>query len=69
MMKTKATTYVRKLRVGDAFVESNKAWVVTQDPKVINGSDVVIWLSELKPGTRRYSRRFVYSVDARVKLS
>lgn len=68
-MKTKASTYVRKLSVGDAFVEDNVVWLVTRNPEVTNGSEVVIWLSEVKPGTRRYSRRFVYDIDARIRLS
>ncbi len=69
MMKTKATTYVRKLRVGDTVYEDGEYWEVTRNPVVENGSHVVVYLRPYPHYEGVRSRAYRYSIDARTKLS
>lgn len=66
-MKTKQTTYVRKLRSGDLIEDEGKLWAVTKNPIVREGKEVEIGLAPITL-KRRYTRTFVYEIDARVKL-
>lgn len=67
MMKTKATTYVRKLAVSDIFEEGSEMWVVSGTPEVKGGNEVHIKLARVT-AKRRYTKTFVYDIDARVRL-
>lgn len=70
------TTYVRRLREGDKFIEYNdhrgrravedgnpteyEIFTVRKDPEVIDGDTVKVFLETYKTG-------FLYEIDARVK--
>lgn len=76
-----ATTYVRKLRAGDVFVdrratrgrpsfdeEPQVVWTVTSNPKVVDGKLVKIYLRPVD-SERKRSTAFLYDIDARVLLA
>lgn len=66
MMKTKETTYVRRLRVGDVFWDENMLWEVTRHPETESGDSVLIYIRHIE-GKR--AQVFRYGIDARVKLA
>lgn len=68
MMKTKETTYVRKLAVGDFFRDRDGAWTVTRSPEVVSGKTVRIGLTPTYSEKRVYTRFFEYDIDSRVTL-
>lgn len=67
MMKTKATTYVRKLTVGDMIYEDGRYWEVTRNPVVESGTHVVVYLIPVYGGIR--ARAYRYDIDARTNLA
>ena len=68
MMKTKETTYVRKLAVGDYFHDRDGTWIVTRPPVVHGGKKVRIGLTPGHSEKRTYTRYFDYDIDSRVTL-
>lgn len=66
----RATAFVRKLRVGDKFIDADGKWEVTKAPVVKYGTTVHISLLPIprRPGVRPYSQSYKYDVDYRVKI-
>lgn len=67
----RATAFVRKLRVGDKFVDDEGTWEVTRAPVVKYGNQIHISLLPVprRRGVRPYSQSYVYKdIDLRVKI-
>lgn len=65
----RATAYVRRLRVGDVFVEGTEAFEVARKPEVIDEEEVQVYLKSLPVSKNSRARGFVYPKNARVKLA
>ena len=68
---TRATAFIRKLRVGDKFNEPNgngyTTFEVAREPKVVE-DEVHVYLKSLPAAANSRSRCFAYAKDARVKI-
>jgi hypothetical protein len=65
---TRATAYVRKLHVGDTFIDDYGKWLVTREPIEIAYGRWAIWLRPV-PRNGSRSRVFEYGEFDRVKLA
>lgn len=66
----RSTAFVRKLRVGDKFVDyDGSRWEVSRTP-IVKEDKVHIGLLQVppRPGVNRYTRAFIYDADHRVKI-
>lgn len=67
----KNTTYVRKLSVGDVFTDDEGNWEVTVPPQLASdGDDLAVAIGvTARNSKRKYTRTYLYEVDARVRLA
>jgi hypothetical protein len=65
---TRATAYVRRLRVGDKIIDDYGKWLVTREPVEVSFARWLVWLRPI-PRNGRRSRAFEYGPFDRVKLA
>lgn len=64
----KATSFVRRLRVGDKFSDVDGQWEVVRNPEVINGDGVKIYVLPFPHHDGQRARAYNYDMDARVDM-